>query len=56
MPKLFFSGSEKAVGSARFVLSKNLAPHLKMPEGNFSLRDWLDDGKPGTLFITGRKK
>ena len=51
-----FSGSEKAVGSARFVLSKNLAPHLKMPEGNFSLRDWLDDGKPGTLFITWQEE
>ncbi|MCY0160091.1 hypothetical protein [Klebsiella pneumoniae] len=36
--------------------SKNLAPHLKMPEGNFSLRDWLDDGKPGTLFITWQEE
>ncbi|EGD4232502.1 type IV secretion system DNA-binding domain-containing protein [Salmonella enterica subsp. enterica serovar Meleagridis] len=51
-----FSGSEKAVGSARFILSKNLAPHLKMPEGNFSLRDWLNDERPGTLFITWQEE
>ncbi|WP_407199291.1 hypothetical protein [Citrobacter portucalensis] len=51
-----FSGSEKAVGSARFVLSKNLAPHLKMPEGNFSLRDWLDDGSREPCLSPGRKK
>ncbi|MEP8839116.1 type IV secretion system DNA-binding domain-containing protein (plasmid) [Enterobacter roggenkampii] len=23
---------------------------------NFSLRDWLDDGKPGTLFITWQEE
>jgi hypothetical protein len=47
-----FTGNSRASGSARFVLSNKIPPHLKMPEGNFSLRDWLADPKGGNLFIT----
>ncbi len=53
---LFIKGAERATGSARFVLGDKLASHLKMPEGNFSLRDWLEDDKPGTLFITWQEQ
>lgn len=53
---LFIKGAERATGSARFVLGDKLASHLKMPEGNFSLRDWLEDDKPGTLFITRKSR
>ncbi|EIL5862690.1 type IV secretion system DNA-binding domain-containing protein [Salmonella enterica] len=47
-----FAGSGRAVGSARFVLSNKLAAHLKMPAGNFSIREWLEDPKGGNLYIT----
>lgn len=47
-----FTGNERATGSVRFVLSDKLSPHLKMPNGSFSLRDWIDDPKGGNLFIT----
>ncbi|EBW7114481.1 conjugal transfer protein TraJ [Salmonella enterica subsp. enterica serovar Telelkebir] len=53
---LFIKGAERATGSARFVLSDKLAPHLKMPAGDFSLRDWLEDDKPGSLFITWQEQ
>lgn len=46
-----FSGSGRATASARFVLSNKLAPHLMMPAGEFSLRDWLNDPNGGNLFI-----
>jgi len=49
---LFVKGAERATGSARFVLSNKLAPHLDMPTGNFSLRDWLADANAGDLYIT----
>lgn len=52
---LFVEGAERALGSARFVLSKYLPAHLKMPEGNFSLRDWLEDPDAGNLYITWRE-
>ncbi|QIE30381.1 type IV secretion system DNA-binding domain-containing protein [Caballeronia sp. SBC2] len=47
-----FTGNARASGSARFVLSNKIPPHLKMPEGSFSLRDWLADPNGGNLFIT----
>jgi len=50
-----FTGSgeaSKAMTSARFVLSGTLAGHRKMPKGDFSLRTWLRDEIPGTLWIT----
>lgn len=50
-----FTGNDRATGSARFVLSIALAPHLDMPHGDFSLRDWLDDPEGGNLFITWKE-
>ncbi|MGF6996815.1 type IV secretion system DNA-binding domain-containing protein [Paraburkholderia sp. GAS32] len=47
-----FTGNEKATASARFVLSNKLAPHLKMPRGTFSIRQWLADNKGGNMYVT----
>lgn len=52
---LFVEGAERALGSARFVLSKYLPAHLTMPDGDFSLRDWLENPNGGNLFITWRE-
>lgn len=49
-----FVGAEKALASARFVLSSKLPEHLSMPPGDFSLRSWLEQPK-GNLFITWRE-
>ena len=51
-----FTGNDRASASARFVLSDKLPPHFEMPEGDFSIRDWLQDGQPGTLFITWQEE
>ena len=50
-----FVGADKALASARFVLSAKLPEHLSMPAGDFSLRSWLADPKAGNLFITWRE-
>ena len=50
-----FVGAEKALASARFVLSSKLPEHLAMPNGDFSLRSWLEDPRGGNLFITWRE-
>jgi type IV secretory pathway TraG/TraD family ATPase VirD4 len=50
-----FVGADKALASARFVLSAKLSEHLSMPTGDFSLRSWLEDPKGGNLFITWRE-
>lgn len=52
-----FSGaseSTRAFDSARFVLSNKLSEHRAMPSGDFSIRDWMENGK-GSLFITWRE-
>lgn len=49
-----FIGTEKTLGSARFVLSNKLSAHLVMSGGDFSIRDFLNDGD-GNLFITWRE-
>jgi type IV secretory pathway TraG/TraD family ATPase VirD4 len=49
-----FVGADKALASARFILSKRFAPHLKMPPGQFSMRDWLAESD-GSLFLTWRE-
>lgn len=52
-----FAGSaeaSKALTSSRFVLSKYLAEHVSVPQGKFSIRDWMDTGT-GSLFITWRE-
>ncbi len=50
-----FVGADKALASARFVLSSKLPEHLSMPAGDFSLRSWLADPSAGNLFITWRE-
>lgn len=50
-----FVGADKALASARFVLSDKLPEHIHMPSGSFSLRKWLNDPNSGNLFITWRE-
>jgi len=50
-----FVGATRALASARFILSSKLSPHLSMPTGGFSLRNWLEDPDGGNLFITWRE-
>ena len=50
-----FVGADKALASARFVLSAKLPEHVSMPPGDFSLRTWLEDPKGGNLFLTWRE-
>lgn len=50
-----FTGNERASSSVRFVLSDKLPPHLKMPNGDFSLRRWVEDESQGNLFITWKE-
>ncbi len=54
---LFVGSTEasKALSSARFILSDKLPEHVTMPEGDFSIRRWLEDPDGGTLFITWRE-
>ena len=52
---LTVAGSDRALGSARFILGSKLPPHLAMPQGSFSLRSWLENPKGGNLFITWRE-
>lgn len=54
---LFTGSSEatRALSSARFVLSDKLAEHLSMPQGNFSIRQWLTNEDAGHLYITWRE-
>lgn len=51
---MFAEGAEKTMGSTRFIATKYLGPHKHMPQGDFSLRDWLE-GAPGNLYITWRE-
>lgn len=46
--------ASKAVTRARLALSDTLDPLMSMPGGNFSIRDWMDNGS-GNLFITWRE-
>lgn len=50
-----FVGAEKALASARFVLSNKLPEHVAMPPGDFSLRAWLADSTAGNLWLTWRE-
>lgn len=52
---MFVEGADKALGSARFTLSDRLPSILLMPEGDFSIRDFLQDGIEGDLYITWRE-
>ncbi|WP_019939880.1 type IV secretion system DNA-binding domain-containing protein [Bordetella sp. FB-8] len=48
------SESTRAFDSARFVLSKYVAEHRDMPNGDFSITDWLENGT-GCLYITWKE-
>jgi len=50
-----FVGAEKALASARFVLSNKLPEHVAMPPGDFSLRAWLADSTAGNLWLVWRE-
>lgn len=51
---MFVEGSDKALGSARFVLSSRLPIFKEMPQGDFSIRDFLANGK-GNIYITWKE-
>lgn len=48
-------GETPTIRSTRFVLTKYLSKHVEMPMGDFSIREWLEDGKANKLFITWRE-
>lgn len=50
-----FVGADRALASARFTLSTHLPEHMNMPNGSFSLREWLENPKGGNLFIPWRE-
>lgn len=52
---LFVDNADKALGSARFVLSNKLPEHVKMKPGSFSIRRWLESDQPGNLYLTWRE-
>lgn len=51
--ELFDAGADRALASTRFVLTAHLAPHRYMPQGDFSLRDWVAAGTRN-IFLTWR--
>lgn len=53
---LFVEGADRALGSAKFTLGDRLPPYKLMPEGDFSIVDFLQDDKKGNLFITWREE
>lgn len=50
-----FVGTDRTLGSARFVLSNKLSAQMIMPGGSFSIRDYLADPDAGNIFITWRE-
>lgn len=54
---LFVGSSEasKALSSARFVLSNKLSEHMSMPDGEFSIRDFMYEKQVGNIFINWRE-
>lgn len=50
-----FVGAQRALASARFVLSDKLPEHVNMPKGEFSLRRWLEEASSSNLYITWRE-
>ncbi|KAB1469121.1 type IV secretion system DNA-binding domain-containing protein [Cronobacter sakazakii] len=55
LAEALFIGTDRTIGSARFVLSNKLSAHMKMPAGDFSIRDWLNDESKGNIFITWKE-
>lgn len=49
-----FHGAADTLASIRTVLTQYITPHKYLPSGDFSFRDWLDQGQ-GCLWITWRE-
>lgn len=49
-----FHGAPETLASIRTVLTQYITPHKYLPSGDFSFRDWLDNGC-GSLWITWRE-
>lgn len=49
-----FHGAPDTLASIRTVLTQYITPHKYLPSGDFSFRDWLDQGH-GSLWITWRE-
>lgn len=49
-----FHGATDTLASIRTVLTQYITPHKYLPSGDFSFRDWLDEGG-STLWITWRE-
>lgn len=52
---MFVEGSDRALGSARFVLSSRLPIFKEMPQGDFSIRDFLENKEGGNIYITWKE-
>lgn len=52
---MFVDGSDRALGSARFVLSSRLPIFKEMPQGDFSIRDFLENENGGNIYITWKE-
>lgn len=53
---LFVDGADRALGSAKFTLGDRLPPYKLMPQGDFSIVDFLQDGNKGNLYITWKEE
>ncbi|MFW1916237.1 type IV secretion system DNA-binding domain-containing protein, partial [Acinetobacter sp. ULE_I064] len=53
---LFVEGADRALGSAKFTLGDRLPPYKLMPQGDFSIVDFLQDDKKGNLYITWKEE
>jgi len=49
-----FHGATETLASIRTVLTQYITPHKYLPSGDFSFRDWLENGQ-GSLWITWRE-
>ncbi len=51
---LFDKDAARALASTRFILASYLKPYQYLKSGDFSLRDWLENGE-GNLYLTWRE-
>lgn len=49
-----FHGADQTMASIRVVLTNYISPHKFLKEGDFSVRDWLEN-ETGNLYITWRE-
>lgn len=53
---LFVDGADRALGSAKFTLGDRLPAYKLMPQGEFSIVDFLQDENKGNLYITWKEE